>query len=58
MNRSKVISILRGDPIEQFLEDLDRKIKNNWLSRGILELVFTLVIIAIVLWVLSGFLGI
>ena len=39
----------------QWLEDLDRKINSNWVSRGILELVFTLVIMAMILWALSGF---
>ncbi|MEK6847160.1 MAG: hypothetical protein AABY16_03270, partial [Nanoarchaeota archaeon] len=37
---------------EQWLEDLDRKIKSNPISRGILELVFILVIIAMILWAL------
>ena len=40
---------------EQWLEDLDRKIKKKPLSRGALELVYTLAIIALILWAISGF---
>ena len=36
MNRAKLISILRGDPIEQFLEDIQRKLEARglaWLTK-------------------------
>lgn len=58
MNPAKFISWLRGDPIEQWLEDLDQRIKSNPISRGIRDLVFYLMIIAIIFWVLRVLLGI
>lgn len=55
MNLAKLIAFLRGDPIENWLEGLDYKVKSRPLSRGMMELVYILVIIALMIWAVEGF---
>jgi len=41
--------------LEDWLEGLDRKVKSNPLSHGMLELVYILVIITLAIWAVEGF---